>query len=270
MRQNFEWKIKRSNKTTLHLVCLMDNCTWTLRAVIRDDGPYFQVTSFVNEHTSLLKEIHYHHRQASAVIIGEVVAPRLHQHDGRLMRPKDIIADMKTVYDIQILYSKVSYLEDFGGVCVLVIIVDGTYLKEDSGVQCLFLLNNMGTNRCIKLILVFLDVTYTICCWHFTENMKKQFHRKDVAVIMDKTARSYTELKYNLHMEELRNLHQNVYDCANDAGPHKWSSVHCLDRRVVPVDIAEHVVLNPLSGGKQEVPGGVTCFVFEEDNHSIV
>ncbi|KAK2658273.1 hypothetical protein Ddye_004806 [Dipteronia dyeriana] len=106
MRQNFEWKVKRSNKTMLHLVCLMDNCTWKLRAVRRDEGTYFQVRSFVNEHTCPLEEIHRCHRQASSVIIGEVVAHRLQQQDGRLMRPKDIIVDMKIMYGIQILYSK--------------------------------------------------------------------------------------------------------------------------------------------------------------------
>ncbi|KAK2641997.1 hypothetical protein Ddye_023760 [Dipteronia dyeriana] len=66
----------------------------------------FQVRSFVNEHTCPLEEIHPRLRQASAVIIGEVVAPRLQQHDGCLMRPKDIIADIKTMYGIQILYNK--------------------------------------------------------------------------------------------------------------------------------------------------------------------
>ncbi|KAK3212357.1 hypothetical protein Dsin_017063 [Dipteronia sinensis] len=77
MRRNFEWKVKRSNNTTLHLVCLIEKCTWKLRAVRRDEGTYFQVRSFVNEHSCPLEEIHRRHRQASAVIIGEVVAPRL-------------------------------------------------------------------------------------------------------------------------------------------------------------------------------------------------
>ncbi|KAK2635404.1 hypothetical protein Ddye_030196 [Dipteronia dyeriana] len=73
---------------------------------MRDEATYFQVRSFINEHTCPLEEIHRHHRQASAIIIGEVVAPRLQQQDGRLMRPKDIITDMKTMYGIQIMYSK--------------------------------------------------------------------------------------------------------------------------------------------------------------------
>ncbi|KAK2647863.1 hypothetical protein Ddye_015352 [Dipteronia dyeriana] len=113
MRHNFEWKVKRSYKTTLHLVCLMDNCTWKLRAVIRDEATYFQVRSFVKEHTCPLEEIHRHHRQASVVIIGEVVAPRLQQQDGRLMRPKDIIIEMKTMYGIQIMYIKAYQALDY-------------------------------------------------------------------------------------------------------------------------------------------------------------
>ena len=72
----------------------------------RAKGTYFQVRSFVNEHSCPLEEIHHRHRQASAVIIREVVARRLQQHDGRLMHPKDVIADMKTMCGIQIMYSK--------------------------------------------------------------------------------------------------------------------------------------------------------------------
>ncbi|KAK2655129.1 hypothetical protein Ddye_008181, partial [Dipteronia dyeriana] len=72
------------------------NFEWKLRAVRRDETTYFQVRGLFNEHTSPLEEIHCRHRQASAVIISEMVAPGLQQHDGRLMHPKDIIADMKT------------------------------------------------------------------------------------------------------------------------------------------------------------------------------
>ncbi|KAK2663534.1 hypothetical protein Ddye_002108 [Dipteronia dyeriana] len=58
---------------------------------------------------------------------------------------------------------------------------------------------------------------------------------------MDKTARSYTELKYNRHMEELRNLHENAFNYVIEAGPHKWSCVHCPERmyRVMRTNVAE-------------------------------
>ncbi|KAK3212691.1 hypothetical protein Dsin_017397 [Dipteronia sinensis] len=328
MRRNFEWKVKRSNKTTLHLVCLIDNCTWKIR-------------SFVNEHSCPLKEIHRRHRQASAVIIGEVVAPRLQQQDGRLMRPKDIIADMKTMYGIQIMYSKAyqalhyalsltyrtheetfQLLPSFGYVleqqnlgiitdlqcaddgkflyffmsleasvrgfrrCMRpVITVDSTHLKGRFG-GTMFVATAQDRNEqvypfsfgygdsennlswewfldCLKGALghiddlvfisdrhvsieagiskVFLYATHTICCWHFAENMKKRFHRKDVASLMDKAARAYTEFKYNRYMGELRNLYKNAFDYVESSGPHKWSRVHCPQRRfrVMTTNVAE-------------------------------
>ena len=44
---------------------------------------------------------------------------------------------------------------------------------------------------------------------------------------MDNVARSYIEIQYDRHLEELRKLHNGAYDYAIDAGPHKWSRVHC-------------------------------------------
>ena len=88
---------------------------------------------------------------------------------------------------------------------------------------------------------VFPYATHTVCVWHFGENMKKRFHKKDVAQIMDNAARSYLEIEYDRHMEELRKLHQGAYDYAIDAGPHKWSRVHCPQRRyrLMTTNVAE-------------------------------
>ncbi|KAK3185018.1 hypothetical protein Dsin_032304 [Dipteronia sinensis] len=76
---------------------------------------------------------------------------------------------------------------------------------------------------------------------HFSENVKKRFHIKDVASLMDKAARAYTEFKYNRYMGELRNLHKNAFDYVESAGPHKWSRVHCPQRRfrVMTTNVAE-------------------------------
>ncbi|KAK2635375.1 hypothetical protein Ddye_030167 [Dipteronia dyeriana] len=92
-----------------------------------------------------------------------------------------------------------------------------------------------------RIFKVFPDATHTICCWQFFENIKKRFHRKDVATIMDKITRSYTELKYNHHMEELRNMYQKVLNYLIEASPHKWSRVHYSERRyrVVTTNVAK-------------------------------
>ncbi|KAK3198741.1 hypothetical protein Dsin_022156, partial [Dipteronia sinensis] len=245
------------------------------KAVRRDEGTYFQVRSFINEHTCPLEEIHRRHRQASAVIIGEVVAPRLQQQDSRLMRPKDIIADMKTMYGIQIMYSKAhqalhyalsltygtheetfQLLPSFGYVLEQQNPDTITDLQSADDCKCLYFFMSLGASvrgfrRCMRHVIVvdgthlkgrfegtmfvataqdgneqvypiafgieagiskvFPYATHTICCWHFTENVKKRFHKKDVANLIDKAARAYTEFKYNRYMEFIRNMLQRWF-----------------------------------------------------------
>ncbi|KAK3230970.1 hypothetical protein Dsin_002851 [Dipteronia sinensis] len=88
---------------------------------------------------------------------------------------------------------------------------------------------------------VFPYATYTIYCWHFAENVKKRFHRKVVAAIMDKATRVYNELKYNRYMDELCDLHKNAFDYIEAGGLHKWSLVHCpqIRYRVMTTNIEE-------------------------------
>ncbi|KAI9200977.1 hypothetical protein LWI28_016011 [Acer negundo] len=82
-----------------------------------------------------------------------------------------------------------------------------------------------------EIFKVFIYATRTICCWYFYENMKKRFHIKDIADIMDKVARTYREFDYNRDIEELRKLHKAAFDYVIVVGPHKWSRVHCLQKR---------------------------------------
>ncbi|KAK2644474.1 hypothetical protein Ddye_019669 [Dipteronia dyeriana] len=71
----------------------------------------------------------------------------------------------------------------------------------------------------------------------------KRFHRNNIAAIIDKTVRPYTELKYNRHMENLCNLHQNAFNYVMEAGPHKWSCVYCPEGRymVMTTNVSEYI-----------------------------
>ncbi|KAK2634209.1 hypothetical protein Ddye_029001 [Dipteronia dyeriana] len=60
---------------------------------------------------------------------------------------------------------------------------------------------------------------------------------KDVFAIMDKALRPYNELKYNRHMEKLHNLYKNAFDYINVTGPHKWSHIHCPERRYMGANL---------------------------------
>ncbi|KAK3222563.1 hypothetical protein Dsin_009588 [Dipteronia sinensis] len=246
----------------------------------RDEGTFFQVRSFNSEHNCPLEEVHRSHRQASVVLIGEVIATRHQQQDGPLMRPKYIITDMKKMFGIQVMYNKthqalyyaltltfgsheetfqllLSYgyvlkqqnpgtiidiqctkddkflyffmaigalIRGFQRCMRLVIAVDGTFLKwrcrgtifvatsQDGNEQAYQIAFGYGDSKsnaswewfldCLKGALghikdlvfisdrnpsiearitsVFPYATHTICACHFSENIRKRFHRKDI------------------------------------------------------------------------------------------
>ncbi|KAI9159772.1 hypothetical protein LWI28_001784 [Acer negundo] len=58
---------------------------------------------------------------------------------------------------------------------------------------------------------------------------------------MDSAARTYSEFNYNRHMEELHRLHKGAFEYAIATGPHKWSRVHCPQRRyrLMTTNVAE-------------------------------
>ncbi|KAI9181037.1 hypothetical protein LWI28_010695 [Acer negundo] len=258
MRENFEWKVKRSNKTTLHLVCIIDNCTWKLRAVRRDEWTYFQVRSFVNQHSCPLEEVHRRHRQAIAVIIGEVIAPRLQQHDGRLMRPKDIIADMKTMYVIQVMYSKAhdalqyalsltygTHEESFKLLPSFAYVLEQQNPGTITDLQCadddtfLYFFMSLGSSirgfrRCMRSVIV-VDGT------HLKGRFGEAIPQKGCCRHNGFSARTYSEFNYNRHIEELHRLHKGAFEYVIAAGPHKWSRVHCPQRRyrLMTTNVAE-------------------------------
>ncbi|KAK2653117.1 hypothetical protein Ddye_012973 [Dipteronia dyeriana] len=286
-----------SNKTTLHLVCFMENCKLKLRAVNRDEGTYFQVRSFVNEHTCPLEEIHRRHRQASAVIIGEVIAPRLQQQDGRLMRLKDIITDMKSMYGSK------SCTGRFGGTMFVATAQDGNEqvypiafgygdsennlswewfldcLKGALGhIEELVFISDRHVSIEAGISKVFPYATHTICCWHFPENIKKRLQMKDVASIKDKAVHAYTEER-NLDLTTLCSDYYKRQTLIDGylvpiilvGHPSTW---------VVPSDIAQRVILNPISrrqaGGRGRVAmsrlrkGQLHNRVQDVDNQSII
>ncbi|KAK3221392.1 hypothetical protein Dsin_008417 [Dipteronia sinensis] len=105
-------------------------------------------------------------------------------------------------------------------------------------------------------------------------------------------------------MDELRNLHKNAFDYGEVVGPHKWSRVHCPQRRernldftslcadyykrqtlidaysvpimpvshpsswVVSSDIAERVVLNPKSKRQSERKTTQSCRICGKSGHN--
>ncbi|KAK3227241.1 hypothetical protein Dsin_007103 [Dipteronia sinensis] len=85
------------------------------------------------------------------------------------------------------------------------------------------------------------NATHVFCIWHISENVRKKFHRKDVAELFQLAARAYRQVDYDREMEELKKLHKNAYEYVLEIGPHKWSRVYCPHRRfsMMTTNVAE-------------------------------
>ncbi|KAK2664869.1 hypothetical protein Ddye_003443 [Dipteronia dyeriana] len=50
---------------------------------------------------------------------------------------------------------------------------------------------------------VFPNATHVFCIWHISKNVRKRFHKKDVAKIFERATRAYRQVDYDWEMEEL-------------------------------------------------------------------
>ncbi|KAK2656296.1 hypothetical protein Ddye_009348 [Dipteronia dyeriana] len=201
--------------------------------------------------------------KVQAVVVGKITMMQLQE---KLNNLKQQFIELQTAFvNIQIGAS----LRGFRTCMCPVIAVDGTHLKErfwgtifvataqDGNEQGslghtdeLVFISDRHPSIEAGICKVFPYATHTICCWHFTENIKKRFHRKDVAAIMDKAARAYTEFEYNRERNlDLTTLCSNYYKRQTLIDEYSVPIMPVGDPStwVVPSDIAQRVVLNPNS-----------------------
>lgn len=51
LKYNFEYKVKKSNKTVYTIVCVDDNCSWFLQAMKMDTNELFEFHKYEREYT---------------------------------------------------------------------------------------------------------------------------------------------------------------------------------------------------------------------------
>ncbi|XP_062080964.1 uncharacterized protein LOC133785763 [Humulus lupulus] len=76
IRRNFEFKVKKSNKKLVVLVCVDPNCKWRIRTTKTCATGLFVIRKHCNEHTCSLEMRQNHHRQATCSIIAEYLKAR--------------------------------------------------------------------------------------------------------------------------------------------------------------------------------------------------
>ncbi|XP_069145463.1 uncharacterized protein [Solanum lycopersicum] len=84
IKNNFNFRVKRSDKKSYVLVCFSDQCGWTLKSSCRKKSDVFKVRYFNSEHTCPMRNRILTKVQATIGFISGVTAPKLVNHKREL------------------------------------------------------------------------------------------------------------------------------------------------------------------------------------------
>ena len=106
IRNNFQYRVKRSDKRAFMVACLDKNCKWFLRAskFLRTD--MFIVRKYIPTHTCSMDGVEGDHRQASSQVVAECIKSKYMLLGETTYTPQDIVRDMKDDYGVTISYEK--------------------------------------------------------------------------------------------------------------------------------------------------------------------
>ncbi|KAK0576875.1 hypothetical protein LWI29_024713 [Acer saccharum] len=104
--ERFEHRISRSSNTRFTAQCSKRSCGWVLQAWKSNKGTYWHVKAFVNEHTCDRNDnYNVEFKSVSAAVIGDLYASK-YRDPGRIIRPKDIVFEMREQHGIHLSYNK--------------------------------------------------------------------------------------------------------------------------------------------------------------------
>ena len=108
MKNNFEFKVDRSNKSRLYFSCVNDGCTWDLKAAtLNKKSNFWKITSYVNIHTCVKDIMTNNHKQATCSIVADCIKS-WHVDEATIEKlcPNDIISRMRNHHGVDISYFK--------------------------------------------------------------------------------------------------------------------------------------------------------------------
>ncbi|XP_022155432.1 uncharacterized protein LOC111022579 isoform X2 [Momordica charantia] len=105
MKRNFEFRVKKSTKELIYIVCVDENCKWRIRALKLGGSDIFRISKYVNVHSCSLDLMNRHHRQAKAWVVGELIKSKFNGVRCQY-KPREIIEDMRQDYGINMSYEK--------------------------------------------------------------------------------------------------------------------------------------------------------------------
>lgn len=107
MSKHYQFKVKRSNSTLLHVICIdIEKCQWQLRATRMRGSELFVVKRYDDVHTCSIEIVQGHHRQAKSWMIGECVKAKYLDPTNTSYRPREIMRDMQAEFGVSFNYLK--------------------------------------------------------------------------------------------------------------------------------------------------------------------
>lgn len=103
VRENFEFKVYKSDKDRLLLTCVDNNCKWRLRASRCENSTSFVIRNFVKDHTCLRQSSARHHRQANKLRIESLIRSKCQAMNGKYS-PINIIKDVQIEFGVKLTY----------------------------------------------------------------------------------------------------------------------------------------------------------------------
>lgn len=105
MKNNFEFKVKKSGTKEWYISCIDDKCSWRLRARKLEKSEMFEIRRFVDAHSCSLEIRHKDNRQAAPWVIGHCIKRKYTSHEPNYL-PRSIISDFVRDYGINMSYEK--------------------------------------------------------------------------------------------------------------------------------------------------------------------
>ncbi|GMN45026.1 hypothetical protein TIFTF001_014208, partial [Ficus carica] len=215
MSKHYQFKVKRSNSTLLHVICIdIEKCQWQLRATRMRGSKLFVVKRYDDVHTCSIEIVQGHHRQAKSWMIGEAwrgkeaaltslrgddaesynVLPAWAEMVKRKNPGSDIDIETDSENCLQCFYMCLVASKHDWHYCRPVIVVDGSALKAKFGVMLLAACGH-DANGCIFPLafeslaivadrhkgiefasnLVYPDAAFGICVQHLAANLKTKY-----------------------------------------------------------------------------------------------
>lgn len=114
LRDNFQFKIVKSNPKLLIVRCVVDNYQWFLRAFqFGEETNIWIVNKFIQDHIYSREIVLNGHRQATFSIIKEYIKGRISIADTDMMSVKDAISHVRLELGLIINYQKVWRAREF-------------------------------------------------------------------------------------------------------------------------------------------------------------